>query len=140
MHQPADVGRELLRLGAGENHAVIERVQEASLGDPALLLDELAMHDRDLPGRTAEADPAEFPPVAQRLGACRRSRFSAVRIHPIQRDRGADFRRAEFIRPLRQMSPSSNCTSTSSPAAMLPVSLASTMKQFACDIDDKMPE
>src|SRR5205809_814214 len=88
-HSGADVSaREPMRFGAGENHAVVERVQEASLGDPALLLDELAMHDCDLPGRTAEADPAEFPPVAQRLGARWRSRFSVVRIHLIQRDPG----------------------------------------------------
>jgi hypothetical protein len=40
----------------------------------------------------------------------------------------------------RQIKPSSNCTSTASPAATLPVAVSSTMKQLACDIDDRMPE
>ena len=39
-----------------------------------------------------------------------------------------------------QMRPSSNWTSTRSPAAQLPVSADSTMKQFACDIDERIPE
>ena len=37
VHQPADVGRELLRLRAGQHHAVVQRVQEAPLADPAPL-------------------------------------------------------------------------------------------------------
>ena len=36
--------------------------------------------------------------------------------------------------------PSSSCTSTVSPAATSPTAVPSTMKQFACDIDDRMPE
>ena len=44
VQQPADVDRELLRLGPGQQHAVVERVQEALLRDPAPPLDELAMH------------------------------------------------------------------------------------------------
>src|SRR5947207_3272594 len=117
MHEPADVGGELLRLRTGQHHAVVERVQEARFGDPAFLLDQLAMHDRDLPGRAAEADPAELPPVGERLAARRRLRRAGC-----------------------QMSPSRSCTSTSSPAATLPVSLDSTTKQFASDIDDRIPE
>ena len=54
VHQPADVGGELLRLGPRQQHAVVERVQEAALRHPALLLDEDAVHDRDLAGRAAE--------------------------------------------------------------------------------------
>ena len=54
VHQPADVDGELLRLGAGQQHAVVERVQEALLAEPAPALDQLAVHDRDLPGRAAE--------------------------------------------------------------------------------------
>ena len=54
VHEPADVGGELLRLGARQEHAVVQRVQEAVLADPALLLDEDAVHDRDLAGRAAE--------------------------------------------------------------------------------------
>src|SRR5438067_1049172 len=120
MYKPPDVSRQLRRLGTRQTQAVVERVQEARLGDPAFLLDQLAMHDRDLSGRAAEADPAELPPIGECLAARRRQR----RV----RRRGP------------QMSPSRSCTSTSSPAAMLPVSLGSTMKQFACDIEDRMPE
>src|SRR5262245_47247029 len=55
MHQPADIGRELLRLRARQQHAIIERMQEPLFRYPALLLDQNAMHDRDLAGGTAEA-------------------------------------------------------------------------------------
>src|SRR5262245_29041282 len=55
MHQPADIGRELLRLGARQQHAIVERMQEPLFRDPTLLLDQNAMHDRDLSGGTAEA-------------------------------------------------------------------------------------
>jgi len=67
VHHPADVGRELLRLGSGQHHAVVERVQKALLGDPAFPLDQVLVHDRDLPGRAAEADEAELEPVAKCL-------------------------------------------------------------------------
>ena len=67
MQQPADVGRELLRLGPGQQHAVVERVQEARLADPALLVDEHAVHQRDLTGRAAEAEQADLRPGAERL-------------------------------------------------------------------------
>ena len=55
MHQPADIGRKLLRLGAGEQHAEIQRMQKAALRDPFLIVDEHAMHQRDLSGGAAEA-------------------------------------------------------------------------------------
>jgi hypothetical protein len=64
MQQPADVDRQLRRLGARQQHAVVERVQEARVADPASLLHQLAMHQRDLPGRSAEAqqpDPRPDP-------------------------------------------------------------------------------
>jgi hypothetical protein len=41
VHQPADVGGELLRLWSGQQHAVVERVQEAAFADPAPFLDQL---------------------------------------------------------------------------------------------------
>ncbi len=66
VHEPPDVGRELLRLGAGEHHAVVERVQKAPLGYPAPSLDELLVHHRDLSRRPAEADETELQPVASR--------------------------------------------------------------------------
>ena len=68
VHQPADVGGELLRLGARQQHAVVERVQEPRLGDPALLLDEDAVHDRDLPRRAAEAQQRDARPRPGRFG------------------------------------------------------------------------
>jgi hypothetical protein len=43
-------------------------VEEVRLTDPAALLDELLVHDGDLPGGTAEADEAELEPVAEGLG------------------------------------------------------------------------
>jgi hypothetical protein len=65
MHHPADVDRELGGLGARQHHAVIERMQEAALGYPALTLDQVLVHDRDLPGRSAEADETQLEPVAE---------------------------------------------------------------------------
>ena len=67
VHQPADIGGELLRLGAGQHHAVVERVQETFLGNPVAFLHQLGVHDGDLPGRTAKADEAELEPEPQRL-------------------------------------------------------------------------
>lgn len=54
VEQPADVDRELLCLGAWEQGAVRKGVQESLLADPALLVDQDALHDRDLAGRTTE--------------------------------------------------------------------------------------
>ena len=54
VEQPAGVDRELLRLGPGQEHAVAQRVQEPPLADPAPLVDQRALHDRDLARRAAE--------------------------------------------------------------------------------------
>ncbi|MNF66516.1 hypothetical protein D3C84_483100 [compost metagenome] len=62
VHQPADVGRQLLSLGPGQQHAVVEGVQKASLGDPAPAFDQFLMHDRNLPGRPAETDETKLEP------------------------------------------------------------------------------
>jgi hypothetical protein len=84
MHQPADVGGKLLRLGAGEQHAVVERVQEPLLADPAPPVDQLAVHDGDLSGRPAKTDESQLEPKAQGLPKWHRklclSRCS--RVHP----------------------------------------------------------
>ena len=79
MHQPAQIGGELLRLGAGQQHAVIERMQKPAFADPAAARDQLGMHDRDLPGRAAEADEAQLQPEAQRLGKAGRRRPALTR-------------------------------------------------------------
>ncbi len=65
VHQPADVGRELLRLGARQHHGVVQRVQEAVLADPAPALDQLRVHHGNLAGGAAETDEAELEPVQQ---------------------------------------------------------------------------
>ena len=64
MQQPADIGRQLLRLRARQQHAVVQRMQKPALGDPVLFLDQDAVHHRDLPGRAAETqygDPQPDP-------------------------------------------------------------------------------
>ena len=67
MQPPADVGGELLRLGAGEEHAEVQGAQELALRDPPLLLDQLAVHYRDLARGTPEVDEPELDPEPQRL-------------------------------------------------------------------------
>ena len=74
VQQPADVRRQLLRFRTRKDHAEIECVQEALLGNPALLVDQFAMHQRDLPGGTAEADATQPQPVSKRFAASRRAR------------------------------------------------------------------
>ena len=68
VQQPADVGRELLRFGAGQQHAVTQRVQEPLFADPAFFLDQDAMHDGDLPGGAAERQQADAHPGARGFG------------------------------------------------------------------------
>ena len=43
MHEPANVSGKLLRLGAGQQHAVVQCMEKPLLGNPPLLLDEDAM-------------------------------------------------------------------------------------------------
>src|SRR5437588_4261410 len=65
MHQPADIGGEELRLRAGEGEAIIQCVEEPPLGNPALSLDENAMHRGKLHGAAAETDEREQGPYAE---------------------------------------------------------------------------
>ena len=62
VHQPADVGGKLLCFGAWQHHAGVQCMQEAALRNPVSPFDEFLVHDRDLAGRAAEADEAEFQP------------------------------------------------------------------------------
>src|SRR3546814_13608353 len=57
----------LLRFRAGQQHAIVERVEEPLLADPALLLDQDAMHHRYLARRSAEAEQRDPDPDAHRL-------------------------------------------------------------------------
>ena len=67
VHQPADIGRELLGLRTRQEHAVIERMQEPAFGNPPLFLHQNAVHDRDLPGWTAETQHRYAQPDAKRF-------------------------------------------------------------------------
>ena len=67
VEQPAGVDGQLLRLGAGQQHAVVQRVQEPLLADPALLVDQLVLHHRDLAGRSAEGLQRDGEPRLGRL-------------------------------------------------------------------------
>jgi hypothetical protein len=71
---PADPGRELHGLWAGDQHADVQRLHELALLQPALPLDDLAMHDRDLSRGAAEGNESEPGPEAERLGAGGRHR------------------------------------------------------------------
>ncbi len=67
MHEPADISGELLRLGTRQQHAIIEGMQKARLGNPAFLIDQDAVHHRDLSGRATEAEQCDAQPDAERL-------------------------------------------------------------------------
>ena len=60
MQEPPAVDGELLGFGTGQQHAVVERMQETRLADPAFFFNQLRMHERDLAGGSAKADATEF--------------------------------------------------------------------------------
>src|SRR3546814_9880962 len=66
MEQPANIDSYLVRFRAGQQHAIVERVEEPLLADPALLLDQDAMHHRYLARRSAEAEQRDPDPDAHR--------------------------------------------------------------------------
>ena len=67
VHQPADVGRELLGLGSRQDHGVVQGMEEAVLADPTPPLHQIRVHHGDLPRRAAEAHEAELEPVEEGL-------------------------------------------------------------------------
>ncbi|MNX79928.1 hypothetical protein D3C86_1115740 [compost metagenome] len=67
MHQPTDIGCQLLSLWPRKQHAVVEGMQESALGYPAPPLHQFLVHDRDLSGWPAEADEAELQPEPERF-------------------------------------------------------------------------
>ena len=71
MQQPANIDRELLRFGAGQQHAVVQGMQKAPFRDPAPALDQLLMHDRNLSGWSTATDEPESQPLAQCAGEAR---------------------------------------------------------------------
>jgi len=56
-----------------------QRMEEASVADPPLLLDQLVMHDGDVSGGTAEGDPSQLAPETQR---CPKGRPLLGILHP----------------------------------------------------------
>ena len=52
----------MLRLGAGKQHAIVQCVQVSRLADPSFLVDEDAMHHRDLTGWAAETQQTDLQP------------------------------------------------------------------------------
>ena len=99
VQQPADVDGELLRLGAGQEHAVVERVQEPRLADPA----------SPRPGCGAS-------PRSARRGRRRRGRRPAPRCAPPRR-RGCRARAAAPVAHRRRAAPGPRpCGSSASPA------------------------
>ena len=78
VHQPADIDGELLRLRPRQQHAVVERMQEPGFRDPAAFLDQDAMHHRDLPRRSAEAQQRDPRPYADRLAEADTMRGSRI--------------------------------------------------------------
>ena len=67
VQQPADIDGELLRLRSRQERAIIERMEEPRLADPALFLDDDAVHDGDLASRAAEAEGGDPRPDPDRL-------------------------------------------------------------------------
>ena len=66
VEQPADVRRQLLRLGPRQQGAVGEGEEEALLADPAGLLDQHPLHHRDLARRAAEGLQGDREPHPRR--------------------------------------------------------------------------
>ncbi len=63
-------------------------MEESSVADPSFLLDQLVMHDGEMGGCTAEADPPELEPETQRFLERRPLRRSEPLIRPHSRSDG----------------------------------------------------
>ncbi len=59
MQSPSRVGRELHGLGAGQQHAEVQGVEECRLVQPLLFVDQNAVHQRDLAGWPSEREDAD---------------------------------------------------------------------------------
>ena len=59
VQHPADIGRQLLGFGAGQQHAIVQRVQITVFRQPALFIDNNPMHQRNLTGRPPKGQKAD---------------------------------------------------------------------------------
>src|SRR5580692_9476676 len=64
---PTKVDGKLLRFRSRQQHAVTQCVEEVVRIDPAPLLNQFGMHDREMSCCAAEADPPQFPPESDCL-------------------------------------------------------------------------
>jgi hypothetical protein len=69
VHQPADAGGHLLRIQLGQHHTVVQRTQNALLGDSVPALHQVGVQDADLPCRSAEANSPQAATSRQRIFA-----------------------------------------------------------------------
>jgi hypothetical protein len=75
VHQPTDIDGELDGLRPRQQHAVVEGVEIAVLGDPAAALDQFLVHHGDLPGGAAKADETQLEPIFEGLAQGRGRRW-----------------------------------------------------------------
>ena len=68
VHEPANIDGELLRFRSRQEVAIIQRVEEASFGNPALFFDEDTMHDGDLSGWSSETQQRNTQPDLEGFG------------------------------------------------------------------------
>ena len=68
MHQPAQIGGQLGGLRPRQQHAVVEGMQKATLGEPLAPLHQLAVQQSDLPRRPTEAHQPQLQPEAGGVG------------------------------------------------------------------------
>ena len=78
MKKPADIHGQLLGLRTGQEHTVIESIQEPLGAHPFSPFHQFLLHDGDLTGRASEADEAELQPEAQGLREGRMGRVDGV--------------------------------------------------------------
>lgn len=74
MKLPADIGRQPLGFGSGQQGAEVPGAKVGALLDPALVIDEHPVHQRDLTGRATKVDEPDLPECRQQVverGLCR---------------------------------------------------------------------
>ena len=93
VEQPANIDCQLLRLGARQEHAIVQRMQKALLTNPALFLDKYAMHHRNLSRRTAKRECRYPRPDLDRIT---KRNAVALRLNPVVGNCGSRVLTAHF--------------------------------------------